>query len=117
MLGCMGARVYHVTFTKTFEACVVADSLDDLKKALNAENPDNGRWSTPEWEYDYRDVCDIRPLPHGLPTFDAAVVRKNGKLLVVSAGDDGASELRQRAEDELSRLHLEQKQLSLFPPK
>lgn len=116
MLGCMGARIYHVTFTKTFETTILAENEEELLEALNDENLDNGSWDIPDWEYDYSDLIQVKPLPRDLPEFEAAVIREEGKLTIISGTDDEIEELRQKAEDELTRLHLEQKQLSLFPP-
>lgn len=112
----MGARVYHVTFTKTFETTILAESEEALAEALNDENPDEGNWDIPGWEYEYSDLVHVKPLPRELPEFDAAIIRDQGKLVIVAAGDDDVEQLRQQAEDELTQLHLGRKQLSLFPP-
>jgi hypothetical protein len=112
----MGARVYHVTFTKTFETTILAESEESLLEALNEENPDEDDWDIPDWEYTYSDMVLVKPLPRELPEFDAAVIRDQGKLVIVAAEGDDVEGLRQRAEEELNQLHLERKQLSLFPP-
>ena len=112
----MGARVYHVTFTRTLETTILAESEAALLEAINDENPDNGHWDIPDWEHEYRDLIQVKPPPSELPEFDAAVTRDRGKFVIVSAEDEGVEGLRCRAEEELSRLHLERKQLSLFPP-
>jgi len=114
----MGARVYTVTFTKTFETTILAESEESLLEALNDENPDEDDWDIPDWEYTYSDLVLVKPLPRELPEFDRAVIRDQGKLIFVSANDEEIEELRQQAEDELTQLHLtqERKQLSLFPP-
>ena len=103
-------RVYHVTFTKEFEASVLAESGEALRYALDLDDID-GNWSPPdEWDITIRDAMpDNKTPPLKLPKVDAVVVGST----IYNAADQEAAEVILQAEDELTSRWQATKQLAL----
>lgn len=102
-------RVYHVTFTKEFEANVLAESEDALQEALELENIDVA-WDAPnDWDISIRDIMPDKALPESLPEYVGAVVGTT----VYHGEDKEAAGIRERAEAELTKRWLTMKQLPL----
>lgn len=102
-------RVYHVTFTKEFEATVLADSEEALRTALDMDDI-NTNWDPPDnWDIAIHDTMRDKDLPEKLPEYDAAAVGK----FIYNAGDTKATDIRQRAEAELTSRWQAMKQLPL----
>ncbi len=101
-------RVYRVTFTKTFDVAVLADSEEALREALHGDDIDNN-WDVPnDWTIDIADPMRTK-LPVTLPKYDAAVVGNT----IYATDDEGVEDIRQRAEDELTKRWMAEKQIPL----
>ena len=70
-------QVFHITITKEFDCTILAESHDEVDKALKAQHREIDCWNPPDWEWDIYANNDPR-LPIDPGEFDMVIL--DGKI-------------------------------------
>jgi hypothetical protein len=72
-------RIFHVTFTREFDATIAADSLEELEEALNSQRREFDDWTdSSDWDFNisdpYQGIKNADQIPRSFKEPDMGVV-------------------------------------------